>query len=373
MSLNTEQQPDNSDVSVMQAFVDKYSEPPEADEAPSGKATPPPVQAEAEVQHESDVGDAEADFDYDTLERLGLVPEEQPASGDGDGDGATGEGSNVDLSMFAKTLGIEASDLSMQNGELMVRTKVDGETATVPFAELRKGYQLQKHFTRQQEQFLAERQNWEQAKQQQEQQLMQQASLAQQVLEQEERQLNTQYTRDWKALRDEDPAEYAAQVAEYNQRLQEIKRRKGELEQTVYQRQQEQQQQYQQFMQQRVQQEMQQFVEKTGWSKPETFQENTKRLRSYLVDKVGFTPEEVDTAADHRSLLVAEKARKYDELMGKVATAKKRVSDAPSMPSGRAARQPTGKRSQAAQAQNRLKQTGSVDDAAAVINSLGII
>jgi len=372
--------PSGSDMDLMKSFVETHGLPPEVDEgeprAPKAKAKPqtqePPETPETpEAPQEPEVGEGN-DLDYETLAQLGLVPEEQPASGDGDGDG-TQEGSNIDLSLFAKTLGIEATDLSMQNGELMVRTKVDGEVATVPFAELRKGYQLQKHLTRQQQQFADQRREWEQQRQQQEQQLQQQAGMAKEILDHEERQLNEQFTRDWKALRQEDPAEYAAQVAEYNQRLTDIKRRKDGVEQALRQRQQEQMQQYQQQMQQRVQTEMQQFVEKTGWQKPEDFQANTNRLRGYLIDQAGFQPQEVDSAADHRALLLAEKARKYDELMARVQTAKKKVAESPAMPSGQAARQPTGQRSQVKQAQARLRKTGSLEDAAGVINSLGIL
>jgi hypothetical protein len=168
-------------------------------------------------------------------------------------------------------------------------------------------------------------------------------------------------------------------VAEYNQRLSDIRRRKQGVEQTILQRQQEQMQQYQQHMQQYqqqmqqvTQQELAQFVEKTGWRKPEEFQANTQRLRGYLINS-GFQEHEVDSAVDHRALLVAEKARKYDELMSKVQTAKKKVGESPTMPSGRAARQLTGKRSQTKQAQGRLQKSGSLEDAASVINSLGIL
>jgi len=372
-----------SDTDLMKSFVETHGLPPEIDEneprAPQAKAKPQtqeqPETPEAPQEPEFEAGE---DLDYETLAQLGLVPEEQPASGDGDGDG-TQDSSNIDLSLFAKTLGIESSDLSMQNGELMVRTKVDGETATVPFAELRKGYQLQKHLTRQQQQFADQRRAWEEHRQQQEHQLQQQASMAQEILNHEEKQLNEQFTRDWKALRQEDPAEYAAQVAEYNQRLTDIRRRKQGVEQTLIERQQEQyqqhqhqQQQYMQYMQQAAQQELQQFVEKTGWKKPDDFKANTQRLRGYLINS-GFQEQEIDSTVDHRALLVAEKARKYDELMSKVQTAAKKVGESPTMPSGRAARQPTGKRSQVKQAQQRLAKTGSLDDAASVINSLGIL
>lgn len=348
-----------SDEALMQAFIDEHGAPPSEDDG-----APPPAAEAAAERVESEAQEDKRLLDPDTLAELGLTPDGQPDDGES---GVGTEQADIDLSPFARALGVDPQELSVQDGEVVVRTKVDGEVATVPLSKLREGYQLRQHFTRQQEQFLAERRAWEEARQQAEQQFAQQAGLAQEVLEAEERQLNQQYTRDWTALRQEDPAEYAAQVAEYNQRLQQLRQKKQQLFEAVQKRQQE----WFSQQQQQVQQEVQKFAEITGWTTPEKFQQNGARLRSYLVEKIGLAPEAVDSLADHRALLVAEKARKFDELMEKVQTSKKQVKETHQMPSGTASRQPSGKQSKVQQAKQRLVKTGALEDAASVFASMG--
>jgi hypothetical protein len=261
---------------------------------------------------------------------------------------------------------VDPTDLTVQEGEIMVRTKVDGEEATVPLAKLREGYQLRQHFTRQQQQFLEERKKWEETREQQEQQFQQQASLAQQVLEAEETALNKDYTRDWSALRQEDPAEYAAQVAEYNQRLQQIRGKKQALTEAVQQRQQEQMQQMQQYLAA----ERQKFVAKSGW-KEEELETNAQRLRGYLVSQAEIPEQMVDQLTDHRVFLLAEKARKYDELMRRVDVSRKRVKEAPRpTPTGTAAGQEGKSRTKLKAAMSKLRKTGRPEDAVDVFAQL---
>ena len=351
-----------ADVSFMQEFIDNHGAPPTEEPVPSA-AKP---EQEAPLQAFEDEGDGDALLDPETLAKLGLTLDDQP-----DGEGGEGRGSeaaDIDLAPLARHLGVSEEELSFRDGEIQVRTKVDGEVATVPLSKLREGYQLRQHFTRQQEQFLEERRQWEASKQQEAQQLQQQATLADQVLSHEEEQLKQAYTRDWQALRQEDPAEYAAQVAEYNQKLSDIRQRRDQLVQTMQQQQQEMQQRFQQAMAV----EAQRLAEATGWTDPQKFQENGQRLRRYLLEKVGFDDAQVNAIQDHRAFLVAEKARRFDELMAKVNTSRKQVKEAHPMPAGGAAQPRGGKRKQLNQAQSRLAKDGSLESAASVFAQLGL-
>ena len=351
-----------SDVAAMQDFIQAHGEPPE--EAPVKE-----VRRE-QAPPETNLADEDEDnlsFDADTLAKLGLAPDDHQPD-DGDSGSAGSEAADIDLAPFARHLGVSEDELSFRDGEIQVRTKVDGETATVPLSKLREGYQLRQHFTRQQEQFLEERRQWEAAREQQAGEFQQRAQMADQVLNQQEQELKQAYTRDWNALRQEDPAEYAAQVAEYNQKLGEIRQRREGLMQTMQQRQQEMVQQYQQHKWQ----EAQRLAEATGWTDPEKFQQNGQRLRNYLKQKVGFDDGQVDAISDHRAFLVAEKARRFDELMEKVQTSRKQVKEAHPMPSGNAATPRTGKRKKLDQAKGRLARDGSLEAAASVFEELGI-
>ena len=357
-----------ADVSFMQEFIDNHGAPP-VDEpaAPPGEAKP---KQEAPPQEFEDEEDGDGLLDPETLAKLGLALDDQP-----DGEGSEGRGSeaaDIDLAPLAKHLGVSESELSFRDGEIQVRTKVDGEEATVPLSKLREGYQLRQHFTRQQEQFLEERRQWEAAKQQESQQLQQQVSLADQVLSHEEQQLKQAYTRDWQALRQEDPAEYAAQVAEYNQKLNDIRQRRDQLMQTMQQKQEQMQQEMQQRYQQSMAAEAQRLAQATGWTDPEKFQANGQRLRSYLLKDVGFDEGQVNAIGDHRAFLLAEKARRFDELMAKVNTSRKQVKEAHPMPAGGTAQPRGGKRKQLNQAQSRLAKDGSLESAASVFAQLGL-
>ncbi len=353
----------SNDVALMENFIAQHGKPPEdTQEArlPSSSSPENPVQPVPENPGEGE----EESLDVSTLEQLGLI--------EGDDDKGTPE-RQYDLAHVAKTLGLEESDLSVGKDGLRIKTKIDGEMGEVSLAELRKGYQLQSHFTRQQEQFLQERQQWEQARTQREQYLQQQEGMAQAVLQQEEQALKAKFTRnDWESLRRDDPAEYAALVAEYNQQLSEIRGRQQDLSKQVQARQQEATQQWQQQMAQTAQQEQKALIEKLGWKTPEKAQENGKRLQEFLF-KQGFSEQDLAGVLDHRAFVLAEKARKYDELSARVDLAKKRISEAPNTPSGKAVRPATGDRRKLSDAKARLKTEHSDEAAADVFRLLKVI
>lgn len=52
-------------------------------------------------------------------------------------------------------------------------------------------------------------------------------------------------------------------------------------------------------------------------------EDNSKKLLGYLNTAYGYSYDELGTIADHRSFIIAEKARKYDELMNKAKEVKK--------------------------------------------------
>ncbi|MES2187960.1 MAG: hypothetical protein V4505_25640 [Pseudomonadota bacterium] len=106
-------------------------------------------------------------------------------------------------------------------------------------------------------------------------------------------------------------------------------------------------------------------------------------MTDYLVKTMGFTPQEVfgekdaqgnlirPGIADHRAMLLAHKAMKYDEIVGKAAAAAKKLTGLPSKTErpGVAATtsQALDKRTAA---QQRLAKSGSVEDAGRVFSSM---
>ena len=315
---------------------------------------------------------AEPELDAATLQALGLTPEDPP-SPPGDAEGDTAKGPEIDLDLFARHLGVNKDELTLDNGELKVRTKVDGEEALTPLSDLRTGYQLRQHFTRQNEEFLRQKQQWEQATQQRESQVAQQEQLAIEVLKADEQALDAQYTRNWDQLRQEDPSEYAAQVADYNRKKSELRTRQEGIMQQHQQRAAEQQQQQYQWAQQQRQKGVEYLSEQLGWKDQEQFQKGAERLRGYMQKGLNLQPQEIDTILDPRVLIAAEKARQYDELQAKIATARKKVTESHKMPTGTTPKPAGGKRQKVQQSLKRLHDSGTVEAAADVFKNLGIV
>jgi hypothetical protein len=96
-------------------------------------------------------------------------------------------------------------------------------------------------------------------------------------------------------------------------------------------------------------------------------------LRSYLISQAGIRPEEVDNAIDHRVFVLAEKARRYDELKSRIELSRKKVAKAPKMPTGRTVPPETGNSRKLQDAKARLKQDHTVESAAKVFEHLKVI
>ena len=349
--------PDN--LEMMQSIIAQYGDP----KAFGGPPADPSVDDEPETEPEDEL-----------IQALRLDSEpEKGADDEGEEDGAE-QKPQYDLATIAKTLGLDETDLSVGEDGVRLKTKVDGEEGEVSLAELRKGYQLQKHFTKQQEQFLAERRQWEEARQKQAAELQGHVALATQVLQEEENQLREDYTLDWNTLRQEDPAEYAAKLAEYNQRLTGIRRRQQELTEKTQQQVQKMQQEQAAKLQEHLAVEQSKLSEALQWKDEKTRTEGAQRLQAYMTGVVGLAPEQLNTIYDHRAFVLAEKARRYDEAMAKLETAKKKVAEAPKVPTGGTAPpKATSQRRNVDQAMNRLRKDHSVESAAEVFRHLKVI
>lgn len=350
---------------------------------PAAKPTEKPaLQPNPEAESGSDGLD---ELDDATLKALGLA-EPSPDSGADSGDPAGGEtpggtqlAEQVDLDNLARILGIDRDDIVTSNDGLRIRAKVDGETFEVSPAELRKGYQLQSTFTKNHETFLQQQREWQAAQQAQHQALFERATLLDNMLAQDEQALNQEYSRvQWDDLRARDPAEYAATVTEYNQRLNGIRARRHQVVETFRQSMNEQQAQTIEQMKARRQEESRLLAESLGWKTKETWETGTKQLRKYLVEQAGVPEQQVNQVLDHRTLLVAEKARRYDALMAKVNLAKKKIEEVHKTPSGSSSTAPSsrGARNRRAaevskNAMARLQKEHSVEAAAEYFGTLG--
>jgi hypothetical protein len=95
--------------------------------------------------------------------------------------------------------------------------------------------------------------------------------------------------------------------------------------------------------------------------------ENHAKLSNYLTQVYGYTPQDLAMVIDHRNFMIADKARKYDELQAKASESKK-VPNTPKVIKKGAATVPVDyKQDGYKRAFNQLRSSGSVNDAAELL------
>jgi hypothetical protein len=118
---------------------------------------------------------------------------------------------------------------------------------------------------------------------------------------------------------------------------------------------------------QKLMKEGREYLQKAhpAWRDPKAWEADRAKLVSYG-RKVGYTDQEIGNALDPRSILIMDKARRYDELMAN----KPRPNVVPRGPRVSPAGQPGVQQSESHRARQRLAKSGSLDDAAAVFRGL---
>jgi hypothetical protein len=170
----------------------------------------------------------------------------------------------------------------------------------------------------------------------------------------------------WDKLRQEAPEQYAVEWTDHQRRLDARKAVKEEQDRVANERKIEANNQLREFV--RGQKE-QLFSKMSDWKTegridPKKVEAGMKEIRSYASQAFGFSDQELDQAYDHRMILMADKARKYDALIVSQEKARKKLADAPTMQAP-GSREPARSRQTAARqdAQKRFEKSGSVDDA----------
>jgi hypothetical protein len=245
---------------------------------------------------------------------------------------------------------------------LHVTAKIDGKETQVPLADVLKSYQLEGHvnnksieLSNQRTQFEQERQAARQLLQQQHQQNTALGNLAMQ-------QLTHDYQRvDWNGLRANNPAEYAALQAEFQQRQGQIQ---GYL-QAVNQAAAEEAQRQQQNLQQAIQGEREKLQAAIPeWRNEEAFTKDREVISQYA-RSLGFQDAELSQIFDHRYMRVLHDAARFRALQAATPQALKQVRQAPPMakPGSRTDTNPTAAKRQ--QVMDRLGRNPRDQDAQA--------
>ena len=305
------------------------------DERNEAEDQPQQPEAEARVPSEDQAHDAPEDEDYDDEADDG-----EDAYDDDDDDEAEAE----------------------EPTETLYTVKVDGKEVEVNLEEALKGYQRQEAFTKrsmelaeQRKAFAAEAAETKQLRDAYAQQL--------ELLQTQLQQTNLTEEPDWAALKNEgystDDIFFAK--TEFDKQQKQVQQVAAERQRIAQQQAQEHEAQLKQHL---TNQRVEMLERIPEWRNDETREFERKEVIKYAQKRVGFSEEEISSASDARAIELLYKAWKWDNLMEKKPTTKKRTRQAPKMAK---AGQPATKREVAnrskRKAREQFEKAGTVDAA----------
>ena len=313
-----------------------------APEVVSEEGQEPVAEVEADVETDAPL---EADAELEDAEEL-------PESEEDDSDVEYEATEEIDEQLLE-----EASDNS-DDVEEYYTVKIDGEERNVTADELVKSYQLEQAAQKRMQEAASERKQAEAERQA----IAQQREQYEQALNVLSQQLTVQEPTQeyWEQLYKEDPLEYVKQRDAIRDRKEHL----AKVQQEQMRVQQEKHQEMMRAHQEHLANEQKRLLERIPeWRNEETATREKQAVIQYA-QRIGFTEQELQNASDSRAIETLRKAYLYDELMAKKPVAKKKVAKAPKVTK---AGKPTSKAQVSAnrksQALNRLKKTGSKEDA----------
>jgi len=253
-------------------------------------------------------------------------------------------------------------EVDEEPAEKLYTVKVDGKEVEVNLEEALKGYQRQEAFTKrsmelaeQRKAFAAEAAETKQLRDAYAQQL--------ELLQTQLQQTNLTEEPDWTALKNEgystDDIFFAK--TEWDKQQKQVQQVAAERQKIAQQQAQEQEQNLKQHLQNQRVEMLERIPE---WRNDETREFERKEVIKYAQKRVGFSEEEISSASDARAIELLYKAWKWDNLMEKKPTTKKRTRQAPKMAK---AGQPATKREVAnrskRKAREQFEKAGTVDAA----------
>lgn len=240
-----------------------------------------------------------------------------------------------------------------------VKVKVDGQEIEVTLDELKSGYSRTQDYTKKTQEVANLRKEVEAERQA----IVSERQAYAQILSQLEQQVSQTQEPDWDYLRSTDPIEYSLQWTEWQ---------RGQQKRALIQ---QEQQRVAQLSQQEQMQSMAQQAEREKeallavlpqWKDPV----KAKTEKSLIIaqgKKLGFSDDELKQVFDHRAVVALRKAALYDQMIEKRNQAKP-VQQTKTAKAGNS-QQPAVSQDKK-QALTRLKQTGTVRDAAKAFESI---
>ena len=264
----------------------------------------------------------------------------------------------------------EESEEPTEREEELFVVKVDGEDREVTLEELRNGYSRQSDYTKKTQQLAGERQQMAQLQQQWQQEMIaahgerqQYIDSLGQIVQQSMGGLEEYANVDWETLKEDDPILYVTKRDEFREAQDRVADMQDRQEYAMQQQNAE----MQQAMAYRNQQERAQLVHKVPeWKDKEQRKEMVSTLRTYAQEQ-GFSREEITNLIDHRSLIVLMKAQKYDAIQNSDVKSKKLKNKPKVVRSGKGVAKEANSKADRKAKMKRLRGTGHIDDASALL------
>lgn len=297
--------------------------------------------------------------------------DDQGKSADQDGDDQEGaaDAGDGDNQAPIETLA-QLSEALEANPEFLAQLTdtftADGEEVTVSLEELRRGYQRDANYRRQTQELSQARQDYERehntAMQNVQRELVQ---IGQVLMQGEQLLLGEVNTPEMTALRTSNPAEWAARREEIGQRINAIRQLYANASQQyeAYQAQQTQE------LQTQLKELRRREMDNLRTAIPEWGEKLKTDLLSYLGDSFGYGSDDLKNVFDSRLIVLANKARLYDEMQAVGAKTKQKVVNLPKVQTpGKGGKSgPSKEAVNISKAKQRLKKSGKLRDAADLI------
>lgn len=244
------------------------------------------------------------------LDGVSADPEKQPET--------------ISAEELAGVLGLSQDQLDItDDGLVKIRSKIDGKESTVTFEEAVRSHQKSGHLDNEirkaKQQSEEAKQQAQQYRQAEEQKLAQIESLSQVALEE----LNREFKDvNWEALKELEPAQFAAKSIDFQQRQQRITQTLSAIQQD---RQQKQAQAERAYIEEQSQKLVEAYPE---WQDEAKGKKELADIRNHGLT-LGYSKDELARAVDHRFIKMMDKAKRYDELMSKQEETRKTVKTIP--------------------------------------------
>lgn len=252
-----------------------------------------------------------------------------------------------------------------QEEEAAYEIKVNGKPVKVTLDELMSGYQRDSDYRRKTMELADERRLLEEEVNKAKSESDAVAKLRQDYatrLSEIENSMQPDANIDWAKLYETDPDEYHRKKIEVENKSKALETIKAERQRAIQEQQQEQSKVFNQYLEQQKKLLAEKEPEYVDPVKGEGLR---KDMTSYL-KKEGYSDQELNMMVDHRSFVIAKKAMLYDKMMNSKISAKQSKT-VPKMVRSGTTKTINKDSQQAKSLKSRLKQTGSMKDAANVL------